>query len=190
MFKKLSEQLGLRASGKGAKPAQPGFDGAYRLHQRDDVQRFTSLAAEAYPAFASRIECFGANWQGCQYATDRARVERGEKLVLLLEPGTGGALEIPATFAAFHDPQLFEHTDAALALSFYRDWLNAGGAAPAYTQCVGYKRPLYLGGADNVSNLELGDFEVYWGLAAQLLAKVRGLPVGTRIGNVSIGDGT
>jgi len=188
MFKKLGERLGLRASGS-TKPEQPNLDGAYRLHQRDDVQRFTALAGEAFPAFGSRIECFGASWLGCQFATDRARVDRGEKLVLLLEPGTGEALEIPATFASFHDQELLEHADAAVALSFYRDWLTAGGVAPTYTQCVGYKRPLYLGGADNVSNLELGDFEVYWGVAAQLLAKVRGLPVGTRIGNVSIGDG-
>jgi hypothetical protein len=117
-------------------------------------------------------------------------VERGESLVLLLEPGTGEALEIPATFTSFHDSELFEHADVAVALSFYRDWLKTGGVAPTYAQCVGYKRPLYLGGADNVSNLELADFEVYWGLAAQLLAKVRGLPVGTRVANVSIGDGT
>lgn len=188
MFKKVGERLGLRAIGQSTKPDQPGFDGAYRPYQRNDVQHFTALAAQAFPTFATRIDCFGSSWLGCQFATDRARVERGEKLVLLLEPGTGEALEIPATFASFHDKELVEHADAAIALSFYRDWLKAGGVAPTYAQCVGYKRPLYLGGTDNVSNLELADFEVYWGLASQLLAKVRGLPVGTRVGNVSIGD--
>jgi len=188
MFKKLGERLGFRVSGPTTEPEQPGLDGAYRPHRPEDVQRFTALAAEAFPSFATRIECFGSSWLGCQFATDRARVERGEKLVLLLEPGTGEALEIPATFASFHDEELFQHADAALALSFYRDWLKAGSVAPTYAQCIGYQRPLYLGGADNLSNLELADFEVYWSLASQLLAKVRGLPVGTRVGNVSIGD--
>src|ERR1700748_466987 len=127
MFKKLGEQLGLRASRRGTKPGQPAIDGAYRLHRQGDGQRFTALAAEAFPTFATRIECFGASWLGCQFATDRARGERGARLVLLLEPGTGEALEIPATFASFHDNELFRHADAAVALSFYRDWLKAGG---------------------------------------------------------------
>lgn len=188
MFKKLGERLGLRASWQSTKPERPGLDCAYRLHQQDDVQRFTALAADTFPTFATRIECFGASWLGWQFATDRARVERGEKLVLLLEPGGGEAFEIPATFASFHETELVEDPDATVALSFYRDWLKGGGVAPTYGQCIGYTRPLYLGGADEVANLELVDFEVYWGLAAQLLAKVRGLPVGTRVGNVSIAD--
>lgn len=188
MFKKLSERFGFGTSGNGAKPLQPGLDGAYRLHERDHVQHFTALAAEAFPSVATRIECFGASWLGCQFATDRARVERGERLILLLEPGTGEALEIPATFAAFHETELVENADAAVAVTFYRDWLKAGGVVPTYAQCIGYRKPLYLGGADNVSNLELVDFAVYWGLASQLLAKVRGLPIGTRVGNVSIDD--
>lgn len=186
MFKNLRERLGLRGPRQTVDRGLPDLAGAYRLHHWNDIQRFTTLAAEAFPEFAPRIECFGASWLGCQFATDRARVVGGEKQVLLLEPGTSEVLEIPAS--SFHDQELFEHADAAVALSFYRDWLAAGGDAPSYTQCIGYKRPLYLGGVDNVSNLELSDFDVYWGLAAQLLAKVRGLPAGTRVSGVSIAD--
>jgi len=108
--------------------------------------------------------------------------------VLLLEPGTGEALEIPANFQSFHRRQLVENAEAAVALSFYKSWLASGGQVPAYDQCIGYKRPLYLGGVDEVTNLEVGDFDVYWTISAQLLSRTRGLPVGTKINNVSIGD--
>lgn len=41
---------------------------------------------------------------------------------------------------------------------------------------------------DDVSNLELTDFEVYWSLSASILATIRGLPEGASIGEVSITD--
>lgn len=33
------------------------------------------------------------------------------------------------------------------------------GAEPAYDQCIGYKKPLFLGGEDDISNQELSDLE-------------------------------
>lgn len=110
----------------------------------------------------------------------------GEQLVLLLEPGTGEALEVPANYSSFHTDELVHHADAAVANSFYRAWRLAGGLAPAYDQCVGYKIPLFLGGEDEVSNLELCTFETYWGLSTQLLAQVRRLPEREPIGRVTI----
>lgn len=95
MFSKL-----FRKSKAAPQSDHPTFlDGAYRLHRVDDVDHFTSLASTAFPAFADRIECFGADWLGRQFARDRARIAGGEPLVLMLEPGTGEALEIPADFA-------------------------------------------------------------------------------------------
>lgn len=164
------------------------LDGAYRLHRPEDVVRFTELAAAAFPEFAGRIECFGADWAGRQFATDRGRLADGAPQVLLLEPGTGEALAIPVGLRAFHEEELVQEPDAAVGYSFFKQWLAAGGTRPDYDQCIGYKKPLYLGGVDDVTNLELGDFDVYWSISAQLLERVRGLPVGTRIGSVSIED--
>ena len=164
------------------------LDGAYRLHRPEDVPHFTALAVEAFPQFAGRIECFGADWLGRQFATDQGRVVDGAPQVLMLEPGTGEALEIPVDRAGFHVEELVNEPDAAAAYSFFEDWLAVGGVRPEYDQCVGYKRPLYLGGRDDITNLETVDFEVYWTLSAQILGEVRGLPAGTRIRGASISD--
>jgi hypothetical protein len=163
------------------------LDGAYRLHRLQDVARFTAMAVEAFPELGGRIECFGADWLGCQFAIDRARILAGDPQVLLLEPGTGEALEIPAGTASFHERLLVEEADAVVAHSFYKEWLSIGGTRPGYYQCIGYKRPLFLGGQDDVANLEVADLEVYWSVSGQLLAQVRDLPVGTKIGSVTIG---
>lgn len=184
MFSRLFGRNG-KTSGN---PDAVYLDGAYRLHRIADTERFTALARAAFPAFADRIECFGSDWLGRQFARDRARMERGEPLVLMLDPGAGEALEIPADFTAFHEHELIEEPDAVAAFSFYQEWLSAGGAPPRYDQCVGYKVPLFLGGADEVANLEVSDLDVYWTISAQLLAKVRGLEPGTAINRVTITD--
>jgi hypothetical protein len=184
MFSKL-----FRRAGKTPSDPDPILlDGAYRLHRAADIGHFTHLARTAFPTFADRIECFGADWLGRQFANDRGRMASGEPLVLMLEPGTGEALEIPASFTAFHEHELIEESDAVAAFPFYQEWLSAGGARPRYDQCIGYKVPLFLGGADGVANLEVSDFDVYWTMSAQLLAQVRGIPDGAVINRVSISD--
>jgi hypothetical protein len=184
MFDRLRKLVG----GNGDSGEGKLLNGAYRPHRTEDVDRFTTLAAEAFPNFADRIQCFGADWLGRQFALDQGRMLNGEPQLLMLEPGTGEALEIPVGYDDFHNHELIEEADAAVAYSFFKNWLAAGGEVPGYDQCVGYKVPLYLGGADDTSNLAINDFDVYWTISAQLLAKVRGLPPGTKISNVSISD--
>ncbi|OLL31498.1 hypothetical protein BTH42_11190 [Burkholderia sp. SRS-W-2-2016] len=63
---------------------------------------------------------------------------------------------------SFHDQELVDYEDAALAEAFFGEWIRRGGPGPSNSQCVGYKRPLLLGGVDAVENLELIDLDVYW----------------------------
>jgi len=53
--------------------------------------------------------------------------------------------------------------------------------APNYTQCLGNRKPLFLGGTDELWNMELSDLDVYWHVVGQLVRKTRGLPLGTPI---------
>ena len=122
--------------------------------------------------------------------------------MLSLEPEIGEAFEIPATFADFHEVELAEHPDEAIASEVYAEW-RAAAAAPGSgacrgrgpvplppDKCVGLKVPLFLGGtASSVDNMEITDMEVYWSLCAQLLMGTAHLPSGTAIDSVSISDG-
>ncbi|TMJ17221.1 MAG: DUF1851 domain-containing protein [Alphaproteobacteria bacterium] len=193
MFGWLTERIGRRGDDESRRGAsteghseREAVQGAYRRHRPEDVASFTELAIEAFPDLAGRISCFGADWLGRQFATDKARLVGGEPQILLLDAGAGEALQVPASITEFHERELLEAPDEAIALSFYKEWIRRGGDAPAYDQCVGYKQPLFLGGTDDVSNLEVSDFEVYWSICAQLLDQTRHLPPGTRIGRVSI----
>jgi hypothetical protein len=160
-------------------------NGLYRLHDADTGPRGAAWIAESFPRFASRACPFGYDWLGRQFALDSGRRDGGEPLVLLLEPGTGEVLEIPFSFARFHE-QLDELREPALAASFFARWAGADlGSLPlGAMQRAGYKVPLFLGGKDSVENLEVIDLEVYWSLSGQLRQGTQTLPPGTSIGQV------
>jgi len=161
-------------------------NGLYRIHSAEKIGYWSRIVTEAFPEFAERISCFGYDWLGRQFALDKERVEDGQPQVLMLEPGTGEVLEIPVNFLQFHESELVNYSNEALATEFYNSWLSSGKKAPNYEQCIAYQKPLYLGGLDTVENLEYSDLEVYWVLSGQLLEKIRGLPPGTKVTNVTL----
>jgi hypothetical protein len=163
-------------------------NGIYRLHDAGTGPRGEAWIAQSFPQFAARARPFGYDWLGRQFAVDCGRLEGGEPLVLLFEPGTGEALEIPFSFTGFHE-QLGELREPALAGSFFASWSQANpDALPLeVSQCVGYKVPLFLSGKDALENLEVVDLEVYWSLTGQLRHGTRTLPPGASIGKVRRG---
>lgn len=156
--------------------------GLYRFVDNVSGPQLTGLVAEAFPEFAARAHPFGYDWLGRSFAVDTGRLVSNEPLILLLEPGTGKALEIPYSFAAFHE-ELDDLRESALAASFYGAWSKAQPRSLPLPRsaCVGYQVPLFLGGNDTIDNLEVQDLDVYWSLCAQLYRGSLMLPPGTRI---------
>jgi len=156
-------------------------NGLYRVMEPADVERWGRKLGKTFPSFAGAITAFAVDWLGRVFALDSRREVNGKPGVTIFEPGTGHALEVPCDIESFHNEELVEFRDAALAETFFNDWARAGGLAPAYSQCVGYKQPLFLGGGDTVENLELIDIDVYWMISAQLILKLRNVVSGTAI---------
>jgi hypothetical protein len=90
-------------------------------------------------------------------------------------------LQIPSNLKTFHERVLIESGEAALSIDFYKKWKASGGSAPLYDQCIGYQKPLFLSGIDDVANLEVSDIDVYWRMMGQLIEQTRGLPPGTPV---------
>jgi hypothetical protein len=163
-------------------------DGLYRIHDCAAMPKWTQVVEEAFPDFRNRLFCFGLDWLGRMFALDFARRDNGQWLVLMLEPGTGMALEIPVGFMEFHDGELVRYQNEALAVELFNAWRTSGGESPGFAECIGYQTPLFLNGSDTLDNLALTDLEVYWSIAGQLLAKVRQLPEGTAIHRIGLKD--
>jgi Domain of unknown function (DUF1851) len=163
-------------------------DGMYRLLDAHSGPRAQQWLGEGFPEMADRARPFALDWLGRQFAVDVARRDDdGEPLVLLLEPGTGEALEVPLPFAAFHDQELVDYADAALAASLFAKWRqrHADDVPLPPDRCVGYRVPLFLGGTDDVDNLDIVDLDVYWSLMGQLRRAAMKLPPGTPVRDIS-----
>lgn len=144
--------------------------GLYRVHDATTGPVAQAFVAEAFPELAEVVTVFGYDWLGRQFAVDRAREQDGQPEVVLIEPGSGEALEIPTTFVGFHDGLLVQMPDAALAVEYFGEWVADGTGARALErhECVGYAKPLFLGGEDDVPNLEITELAPYWAFQGQL----------------------
>jgi len=162
--------------------------GLYRVVRASDVPEWNARISLSFPDFANVTLCFGYDWLGRAFAIDVRRLEGGQPGVVMFDPGTGEALEVPANVQAFHEHELIHAADAALAIDAHKKWLVSGGAEPAYVECIGYKIPLFLNGVDAFENFERSDLDVYWYVMGQLIAKTRDLPEGTPIGRITIDD--
>ncbi|MHC4742039.1 MAG: T6SS immunity protein Tdi1 domain-containing protein [Planctomycetota bacterium] len=160
--------------------------GIYRVCAAGQIEAATERMERAFPDFKGRIICFGYDWLGSHFALDTERKEDGEPLVLLFDLGLGQALEIPVTLADFHDKELIDNANDAVALESYKEWYELNKIDIPRDQCVGYKIPLFLNGQDEVENMELIDLDVYVEICGQLLNKIKTLPDGTTIRDITI----
>ena len=162
-------------------------NGLYRVHTEASAEAATDMVGVAFPEFRGRVTCFGFDWLGRQFALTQNSAQLGNVEVHMFEPGTGQALEIPVPFTRFHDGELVEYTEEALALGFFTDWMSTSGKTVIeFDQCLGYRVPLFLGGRDDVSNLEMSDIDVYWTIMGQLRLQAMKLPEGTSISGVHV----
>jgi hypothetical protein len=159
-------------------------DGMYRLYEPSEIVKWTTVATDVFPDLNGRIVCFGMNWLGYQFALDVQRDEEGEPLVMMLDPGSGEAVEIPATFVGFHEQIVMDHTDAILGSDLFEEWRAEGHQPPGAGWCAGCRVQIFLGGADDVSNLELMEAEDYWSRSGRL--RSNGAPPAGSIGNAQI----
>lgn len=108
------------------------FDGGlYRIHGSESARLASGWVNEAFPEFQGKLVCFGFDWLGRQFALDPLRGSAPDLQVLMLEPGTAEALEVPVSFSRFHDDGLEDYYDACLAPEFFAEWMAARAAALA-----------------------------------------------------------
>jgi hypothetical protein len=160
--------------------------GIYRIFSVNDVAYWNEMVSSAFPDFLGRVVCFSVDWLGRVFSTDTARLEDKLPGVVMFEPGTGEVLEIPCNIESFHENELVQYSEELLASSFYRRWCDKGGRTPSINECIGYKKPLFLGGKDTIENLEVSDLDVYWTISSQLIQKTKGLPAGSVISRIKI----
>lgn len=162
--------------------------GLYRLHTPKAAVKWNAIVGWLFGLYAGRISVFGYDWLGRQFALDSGRIENGRPLVVMFDAAHGENFLIPADIAGFHDKILVDLPEPTLAQAACRAWRAAGNGPPPLGQCAGFKRPLVMGGSDEVANLAPIDIAVEWELLQQLWSAKRRLPEGASTDKVRVRD--
>lgn len=163
-------------------------DGVFRVYRGDQVAGFTTTIASMFAAVKTTAIAFGYDWMGRQFVVDYSEMVDDKPTVVCLEPGVPDSFCTAEPILPFFNKALVTSADAALAEPLFRRWRKKRKRPIAPHECVGYKMPLFLAGEDELDNMELTDLDVYLTLCAQLWNKVKDLPDGTPIGEISIED--
>ncbi|MBS1500495.1 MAG: DUF1851 domain-containing protein [Bacteroidetes bacterium] len=159
------------------------FDnGLFRIHNEGSFYYWTKLTFEYFKKFKGSALVFGFDWVGRQFALS----EDGNKsIILMFDPATAEAFELEASLEDFFNIDLAEGKEDLLEEKKFRSFKRSMAADLQFDHCVGFIKPLFLGGQDDIANLENTDMEVYWELNYQIYCQTKDLPPGTLI-NLSI----
>lgn len=140
-------------------------NGIFNTFSHQNVLKWNNIVADAYPMLRDKFKLFGYDWLGRCFGID---LRSASNNILMFEIGTGDVLRIPCSFEDFLNNEIPKYPDACLAQSFFEEWMKNLERQLVYGRCAGYKVPLFLGGADETSNLEDSDMEIYWSVMTQV----------------------
>ncbi|WP_431728997.1 hypothetical protein [Verrucosispora sp. TAA-831] len=141
--------------------------GIMRVHSSEEALRARGLVLHVFPGYVDIVP-IAKDWLGRQFALDFAGVDPQSPRLLLFEPGSAEVFDVECGIEQLFDMEIVDDPVTFLASDLFSEWLDGGYSVPQGWQCVGFKVPLFLGGAGSLENLEVGDEEVYWSIMGQL----------------------
>ena len=142
--------------------------GIYRVLRGGEVEAWNEMVLGIFSQFKGTIECFATDWMGRVFAWDFNRNK-----IILLDPGFGEALKIPCNFIELHNQEFVDYPDDSLSQNLYAEYLERFKSTVSQDQCVGYKISPFLGGEDNLDNMEITDIKVYWSISSDIYNEVK-----------------
>lgn len=140
----------------------------------------------SWPQTTLGLWVFAYDWLGRPYGFNRGRTLGGEPTISRLDVGSGKVLDADVGFSTFVSDLLVEQREEVLALDFFREWLDVAGRPLRPTECVGLRVPRFLGGRDEVANLEITSVRVYLDLTGQLASQTATFKSGQSVTGVDI----
>lgn len=153
-------------------------NGLYRVHSFDSSQRWNLLLNEYFPKYEGLIIPFGYDWFGRQYGIVRGLPD----VIFMFDPSMIEEFQLAIDISDFHNKDLVKDKEETISESAFHEILQSLAITKLkYKECIGYKRPLFLGGKDEFTNYEVQDIEVYWQMQYQMFLQIKKLPEGTKI---------
>ncbi|MBS1511486.1 MAG: DUF1851 domain-containing protein [Bacteroidetes bacterium] len=154
-------------------------NGLYRIHSFSSSLKWAILLGSYFPGYKNNIFPFAFDWMGRQFC-----MSNNGRTIFMFDPATLEDFIMEQSLNGFHDEEL---VNGILGQDLFKEIINQLSLIKiGYSECLGYRTPLFLGGADAIENYEAIDIEVYWHLQNELYQQVKNLPEGTKIGKINI----
>ncbi len=141
------------------------LNGMYRFFEKNDIDEWNDIVGDCFPKYKDTFSVLSYDWMGRIFA-----LEKKTNMVILFEPGTGDVYDTDADIIKFHDELISQNPIECLVSDLFEYWYKANDYKPlAYKDCGSYKVPLFLGGKDELGNLDICDMEVYWEIMMPLM---------------------
>lgn len=146
------------------------FDyGLYRIPTLEKMLRWTNVIGQLNSKYSNKAFCFAYDWWGRIFAV---MPQPTDYLIWMIDPATGQDYKMVSNLAHFHDVDLVEEGDNVLDKSMFTEWYKQSHCNLQLHECVGFRIPLFLGGKDVISNMEVTDMDVYWSFNMQMLSQL------------------
>ncbi len=145
--------------------------GLFTVFAKADIRLWEEKVADVFPEYKGNFLLFGHDWMGRCYAIDRFSEE--EK-ILIFDPGTLEVYDIPLGFIDFVNKAIPLNPNECLAIDGFMKWRSISGDEINDIECVSYKVPPFLGGAEALDNLETSKLIDYWKIVGRTAKTLRG----------------
>lgn len=153
--------------------------GLYRIHSFRSSVKWSLLLGEYFMGYQGEIYPFGFDWMGRQFC-----INKENNIIFMFDPATLEDFKMEMSLSLFHKEEL---ANGMLAPEYFEQvLLFCSVRAIDFNECLGYKRPFFLGGKDVVENFQKQDLEVYWHMHSEMYNQAKDLPDRTKIEKVKI----
>jgi len=158
LYDDLIDQLGGHQFGNGL----------FNILTRKDAEKMKAFVAYEFFRKQGRFsfKLFAYDWSGRCYGI----LDQGEKqgVVLAFDPDDEEIFDISCDLATFLNDVLRANSDILLWPEGYKKWLDYSNQRVEYGKCIGYKKLLFAGGKNEMSNMEHMDLSMYWYVVAEV----------------------
>jgi len=149
------------------------LNGMFTVFKQNDLEKWEKNVKRFFYNLKENFKLFGYDWQGNCYGIILNNATTLNENVVMFEIGTNKILSFSCDFNTFINKTFIDQLNSILVPQFFESAVKLYDDKIGYGKCIGYKRPLFMGGQDIPSNLEYSDMDVYWTVLAQVIESVR-----------------
>ena len=149
-------------------------NGLLRIHTFESSNKWTDLLTNKYyKEFSGKLYCFAFNWQGCMFCINSSNTE-----LFIFDPATCEYFSLEnANIEDFFNSIIFDYDDETFITDYFNETLqHLEMNQIEFKNSFGHRKPLFLGGIDDVENYEVIDTEVLWDLQIQIAENINEIP--------------